>query len=189
MPTTASAPCCDLSGRDASGCPAQCWQQPLIFHALLSILMWSVILCAAGAGQLLSGTPKVVICFQGCCNGQNLSSPGHAAWEGCRVHLLFLFYRNNVSCSFNFRLRTDCLSYRLALSGERLVGVMQFWHLGKSPVAWFIWRASWRLLKTSGFLKSDSLLGWELRWLIFFRKRLIVFTVWLCNGHSFSWRK
>lgn len=26
VPATASAPCCDLSGSDASGCPAQCWQ-------------------------------------------------------------------------------------------------------------------------------------------------------------------
>lgn len=77
----------------------------LSFMLSWSILMWSVILCTAGAGQLLPGTPKVVVCFQGCNDGQNLASPGHAAWEGCRVHpLLFLFHRNNGSCSFNFRL-------------------------------------------------------------------------------------
>lgn len=60
-------------------------RQLLIFLSR-SVPTWSVILCTAGAGQLLSGTPEVVVCFQSCCDGQNLASPGRAAWAGCHVH-------------------------------------------------------------------------------------------------------
>lgn len=54
-------------------------RQLLIFHALLIYPYVKCYPLTSGTGQLLSGTPKVVVRFQGCCDGQNLASPGHAA--------------------------------------------------------------------------------------------------------------
>lgn len=158
-----------------------------------SILVWSIILCTVSAGQLLPGTPKVVVFFQGCCDGQNLASPGHAAWDGCHVHpLLFLFHRNNVSCSFNFRLSWNWQPFLQTDWSWVVKGWLVSCDSGtlkKGLFAWFSWRASWRLLKISEFWKVMVFQGGNSCGSSFAGKRLVVFRVWLCNGHWFSWRK
>lgn len=63
----------------------------LSFMLSWSVLTLSIIICTAGAGQLLAGTPKGVVCFQICLDGQNLASPERAAWAENHVHPL-LFY-------------------------------------------------------------------------------------------------
>lgn len=80
VPAAASAPRCDSAGRDTSGSPAQ--------HRRAATSLSCIIPCTAGAGRLLAGTPEVVVCFQSCCDGQNLASPGRAAWAGCLIHPL-----------------------------------------------------------------------------------------------------
>lgn len=112
----------------------------LSFMLSWSVLTWSIILCSRGSGQLLSGTPEMVVCFQNCCDGQKLDSPGCASWAGCHVHPPpFWFHRNNVSCSFNKVFWTTLelaafLTDWLVLGGKGLFDAMQVWHPKKVPV-------------------------------------------------------